>query len=105
MHFKIIRALVESASSKTQVIVESHGYNEDIILQQHATWGCVWIPARKKGSLPQLPHIDVLDFEEVTSPSHDKPWLTDCTASIMGWHEASNDPLLLSIDDWRKQLD
>ena len=105
MHFKIIRVHVESASSTTRVVVESHGYNKDITLQQHATWDCVWIPARKKGGLPQLSHINVLDFEEVTSPSHNKPWFTDSTASIMGWHEESNDPLLLGIDDWRKQLD
>lgn len=105
MHFKIIRVHVESASSTTRVIVESHGKNPNITLQQHATWDCTWIPARKRGGLPQLSDINVLDFEEVTSPSYDTPWFTDCTASVMGWHANSNDPLLRGIDDWRKQLD
>ncbi|MBT5928204.1 MAG: hypothetical protein HOH33_16490, partial [Verrucomicrobia bacterium] len=105
MHFKIIRVHVESASSLTTVVVESHGHNQRTTLQQHATWECTWIPARDRGGLPQLASISVLNFEEVTSPHHPTPWFTDCTASVMGWQENSDDPLLLGIDAWRKQLD
>lgn len=105
MHFKITRVQVESASSTTRVIVESHGHNPSLTLQQHATWECTWIPARKRGGLPQLLKISVIDYEEVTSPHRETPWFTDTTASVMGWTSESNDPLLVGIDDWRKQLD
>ena len=105
MHFKIVRVEVEQASSVTTVIVESHGHSDKTALQQNATWECTWIPSRTPRGLPQLSSIKVMDFEEVTSPYHATPWFTDCTASVMGWQENTDDPLLKGIDDWRKQLD
>ncbi len=105
MHFKTVRVAVDQATSTTVVIVESHGHGHDVTLQQHATWECTWVQARKPGGLPLLTELKVMDFEEVTSPHRDTPWFADCTASVMGWTSASEDSLLRGIDHWRKHLD
>lgn len=105
MHFKTVRVEVNRATSTTVVIVESHGHGNGITLQQHATWECTWGQAKKRGGLPLLMSLKILDFEEVTSPHHNAPWFADCTASVLGWNSQSDDPLLRGVDYWRKHLD
>jgi hypothetical protein len=105
MHFKTVRVAVDQVTSTTVVIVESHGHGNGVTLQQHATWECTWVQAKKPGGLPLLTELKVLDYEEVTSPHRNTPWFADCTASVMGWTPDSEDPLLRGIDHWRKHLD
>ncbi|XOV69731.1 MAG: FG-GAP repeat domain-containing protein [Verrucomicrobiota bacterium] len=105
MHFKTVRVAVDQVTSTTVVIVESHGHGNGVTLQQHATWECTWVQAKKPGGLPLLTELRVLDYEEVTSPHRNTPWFADCTASVMGWTPDSEDPLLRGIDHWRKHLD
>jgi hypothetical protein len=105
MHFKTTRVHLDQNSSKTIVAVESHGQNDQIILQQHATWECTWVPSRTAGEPPVMTSLKVLSFEEVTSPRRQTPWLTDSTAAVMGWNHSSEDSLLRGIDHWRKRLD
>lgn len=98
IEFKIFRALRDEQGLVTQQYVALSGNTSSGAMEQHATWEARWESDPKSKTL-RLRSVDVLDFEQVTSPQSER-WLVEATPAILGGETSYREQLLRGLSHW-----
>ena len=108
-HFKVVHVDLFESAAETQVRVHFEGVDDRGRWQQNATWRCRWArqPSRTvetARAAPRLARIELLDFEEVRSPST-TPMFADKTSVLFQATGIYESQILRGLDYWRDRLD
>ena len=99
--FKTFRVNSRPDSVATNVYFHATGSSSQGIVEQSATWRCVWTVS--PGTVqPTLQSIEVLDYEEVTSRAG--PLFEEVTEAVLMPSGVFEDQLLPSIPSWRSRF-
>ena len=104
VYFKVVGVSLDQMVSQTRVLVELDQSGSLGRIQQNAVWNCEWHPATRRGDLPQLAGIELLDYDSVWSESQGAGFV-DCTEAVLGGNASFENQLKLGIDHWRERLD
>ncbi len=98
-HFKVVRISMTSDTAETTALYEADGNTPDGVVQQRATWHCIW--RRLPDGKLQLSSIRAEKFREVVSRG---PWFVDCTRSVLDRNSALDEQLAFGINHWLTRL-
>ena len=101
--FKIKIFRVESNGSDivTKQYIDISGQSGDHIIEQHCTWLIRWKPQNQTGQrLPRIDHVELAEFERVTTLQSGGQLFVDCTESVLGTTPHYRSQLLHGLNYW-----
>ena len=100
--FKIVHVDMKPDSAETAVNFHASGQGADGLIQQNATWRCVW--RLHETEPPRIARLEVESYEEIHGRSNGSKLFADCTNAVLSKNQCLSEQLLPSLDHWRSCL-